>query len=56
VKNKLLQVALLPRRTSDLAAVTDGYSGADLAGLVRCAGSIALERTRQLLGTRGIRR
>ena len=36
----------------DLAAesVTGGYSGADLAGLVRCAGSIALSRTR-LQGT-----
>lgn len=33
----------------DLAAdaVTGGYSGADLAGLVRCAGSIALSRARE---------
>ena len=31
----------------DLASVTEGFSGADLAGLVRCAGSIALSRTRQ---------
>jgi SpoVK/Ycf46/Vps4 family AAA+-type ATPase len=51
VKKILLQVAPLPRRNFDLAAVTDGYSGADLAGLVRCAGSIALARTRQVLGS-----
>jgi len=31
----------------DLASVTEGFTGADLAGLVRCAGSIALSRTRQ---------
>jgi len=33
----------------DLAddAVTDGFSGADLEGLVRCAGSIALSRARK---------
>jgi vesicle-fusing ATPase len=32
----------------DLAAdgITGGFSGADIAGLVRCAGSIALARTR----------
>ena len=30
----------------DLASETDGYSGADLEGLVRCAGSIALSRAR----------
>jgi len=30
----------------DLAAVTDEFSGADIAGLVRCAGSIALSRAR----------
>jgi len=48
VKKILLQVAPLPRRNFDLAAATDGYSGADLAGLVRCAGSIALARTRQV--------
>jgi len=40
VKKMLLQVAPLPRRNFDLPAVTAGYSGADLAGLVRCAGSI----------------
>lgn len=31
----------------DLAEVTDGFSGAELAGLVRCAGSIALSRLRK---------
>jgi SpoVK/Ycf46/Vps4 family AAA+-type ATPase len=31
----------------DLADVTGGFSGADLEGLVRCAGSIALSRARQ---------
>lgn len=33
----------------DLASddVTDGFSGADIAGLVRCAGSIALARARE---------
>jgi vesicle-fusing ATPase len=31
----------------DLAAVTTGYSGADIAGLVRCAGSMALARARK---------
>lgn len=31
----------------DLAAATKGFSGADLAGLVRCAGSLALARTRK---------
>ena len=36
----------LQGRNFDLAAVTVGYSGADLAGLVRCAGSMALSRTR----------
>ena len=35
------------RSTQDLAAITKGYSGADIAGLVRCAGSIALARARQ---------
>lgn len=33
--------------TFDLAEVTDGFSGAQLAGLVRCAGSIALSRLRK---------
>mmetsp|Transcript_17841 Transcript_17841/g.25220 ORF Transcript_17841/g.25220 Transcript_17841/m.25220 type:complete len:750 (-) Transcript_17841:211-2460(-) len=39
----------IPKRNkiSDLSAVTKGFSGADLAGLVRCAGSIALARLRQ---------
>ena len=36
-------------RISDLAASihTGGFSGADIAGLVRCAGSIALSRSRK---------
>ena len=36
-------------RIRDLAADrwTSDFSGADLAGLVRCAGSIALERARK---------
>lgn len=36
-------------RTHDLSAekYTGGFSGADIAGLVRCAGSIALERSRK---------
>jgi vesicle-fusing ATPase len=34
-------------RHFDLADATRGYSGADLAGLVRCAGSIALSRARR---------
>jgi vesicle-fusing ATPase len=34
-------------RPVDLAAATPGYSGADLAGLVRCAGSLALARARK---------
>jgi vesicle-fusing ATPase len=37
------------RPAYDLAAdyVTNGFSGADIAGLVRCAGSIALSRSRK---------
>ena len=37
------------RPTFDLAADsnTGGYSGADIAGLVRCAGSLALSRARR---------
>jgi len=31
----------------DLADETKGFSGADIAGLVRCAGSIALSRVRK---------
>ena len=50
LKRIIRQVSPLPGRNFDLAAATDGYSGADLAGLVRCAGSIALARTR-LLGS-----
>lgn len=33
--------------TYDLAAETEGFSGADIAGLVRCAGSRALARVRK---------
>ncbi len=40
-------VPSLPGRNFDLAEATKGYSGADIAGLVRCAGSMALSRTRQ---------
>ena len=37
------------RGVYDLAddAITDGFSGADIEGLVRCAGSIALYRVRK---------
>jgi vesicle-fusing ATPase len=51
-RDKLKKMAkqLVPsvsNRNFDLAgAATQGYSGADLAGLVRCAGSMALSRTR----------
>lgn len=34
-------------RSSDLASETEGFSGADIAGLVRCSGSLALDRTRR---------
>ena len=40
----------LPGTKFDLAAATEGYSGADIAGLVRCAGSLALARTRNMGG------
>jgi vesicle-fusing ATPase len=40
-------VPLTLSRHFDLADATSGYSGADLAGLVRCAGSIALSRARR---------
>ena len=42
------RLSLKSRKFHDLAAesLTGGFSGADLAGLVRCAGSIALSRTR----------
>jgi vesicle-fusing ATPase len=42
-----LSLSLTRRRHYDLADATRGYSGADLAGLVRCAGSIALSRSRR---------
>ncbi len=43
------RVPILQRKNYDLAAdyATGGFSGADIAGLVRCAGSIALARARQ---------
>lgn len=44
-------------RIKDLAAegVTGNFSGADLQGLVRCAGSLALARTRrQGMGVEGL--
>jgi len=41
-------IPISKRSTYDLAgAPTDGFSGADIAGLVRCAGSIALSRARR---------
>lgn len=49
-KRKRFRDSFLSRalRTSfDLAEVTKGFSGADIAGLVRCAGSLALSRCRQ---------
>ena len=47
--NKIWYLFPGKRSGSDLAddAVTDGSSGADLEGLVRCAGSIALSRARK---------
>jgi vesicle-fusing ATPase len=47
VKSKLARI--INRPSYDLAAdyATGGFSGADLAGLVRCAGSIALSRARR---------
>ncbi len=49
VKKVLKKVAKspLPGSFFDLAQATAGFSGADIAGLVRCAGSIALSRTRK---------
>mmetsp|Transcript_2507 Transcript_2507/g.2554 ORF Transcript_2507/g.2554 Transcript_2507/m.2554 type:complete len:505 (-) Transcript_2507:216-1730(-) len=55
IKNSFGQAfTLLPRfvqsrKIPDLSAehLTGGFSGADIAGLVRCAGSIALERARK---------
>jgi vesicle-fusing ATPase len=50
MKKILRQVSPLSNRKFDLAVATDGFSGADIAGLVRCAGSIALARTRNVGG------
>jgi vesicle-fusing ATPase len=51
VKRVLNRIApsVINMPTFDLAAdyATGGYSGADIAGLVRCAGSIALARARR---------
>jgi len=50
VKRVLTRIApSVMKPTYDLAAdyATGGYSGADIAGLVRCAGSIALARARR---------
>ena len=48
LKNIIRNATPLSGRYFDLAAAsTNGYSGADLAGLVRCAGSLALARTRK---------
>lgn len=51
VKRVLNRIApsVISLPTYDLAAdyATGGYSGADIAGLVRCAGSIALARARR---------
>lgn len=41
-------------KTKDLASRTEGFSGADIAGLVRNAGSIALDRTRRQSTINGI--
>ena len=48
---KIFSTSIL-RTEYDLAddSVTGGYSGADLAGLVRCAGSLALSRARRAGG------
>ena len=48
--NKVMdEVPVVRRPVFDLAAdyATGGFSGADIAGLVRCAGSIALSRARK---------
>lgn len=48
-KRFLNSISRLARPAFDLAddTVTNGFSGADIAGLVRCAGSIALSRARE---------
>lgn len=45
-KRKRFINTITRRREMDLAEETKGFSGADIAGLVRCAGSIALSRAR----------
>lgn len=46
--NRAFSSLAMASKITDLAAdyVTGGFSGADIAGLVRCAGSIALSRAR----------
>jgi SpoVK/Ycf46/Vps4 family AAA+-type ATPase len=50
MKKVLTKASSAVRPVYDLAsdANTGGFSGADIAGLVRCAGSLALSRARQL--------
>lgn len=49
IKNAWYEASSTVRPTYDLAAdhATGGFSGADIAGLVRCAGSLALSRARR---------
>ena len=49
LKQALADAQSVVRKPYDLAAdyATGGYSGAEIAGLVRCAGSIALARARR---------
>lgn len=45
IRSKFLSIQ--QKASVDLADATEGFSGAGIAGLVRCAGSIALARCRQ---------
>jgi vesicle-fusing ATPase len=49
IENVWYQASSAVRPSYDLAAdsTTGGFSGADIAGLVRCAGSLALSRARK---------
>lgn len=49
IKSAWYEASSAVRPTYDLAAdsATGGFSGADIAGLVRCAGSLALSRARR---------
>ena len=42
---RILRKVTVPGRSFYVEAAMKGYSGADIAGLVRCAGSMALSRT-----------